>query len=188
MNQGKNVSGVAQTKIELPDNQQERLKTIGWIIGFVDGEGSFSVSIFQNKKARMKFGWQVFPEFVVAQGEKSLYVLEDIQRLFGCGRIYKSGYKDTDNHKEPLHRYCVRSVEDLSNVILPFFRKKPSRSYKLKEFEKFEQILGMIKRKEHLTEKGLRNIAEIVQTMNHKKASRFLESSETIRRDPKYFG
>ncbi len=54
------------------DNQQERLRTVGWIIGFVDGEGCFSVTI---QKATTATGWQVFPEFVVTQGEKSLQVL-----------------------------------------------------------------------------------------------------------------
>ena len=31
------------------DNQQERLKMIGWIVGFVDGEGCFSISVFKNR-------------------------------------------------------------------------------------------------------------------------------------------
>src|SRR5882762_1406842 len=54
------------------DNQQERLKAIGWIVGFVDGEGCFSVTI---QIATTSTGWQVFPEFVVTQGEKSLSTL-----------------------------------------------------------------------------------------------------------------
>gem|GEM_PF-3969977 len=29
---------------EVPDNQQERPEIAGWICGFVDGEGCFSVS------------------------------------------------------------------------------------------------------------------------------------------------
>jgi hypothetical protein len=44
------------------DNQQGRLDPM-WIVGFVDGEGCFSVSIFKN--ATSKLGFQVFPEFVV---------------------------------------------------------------------------------------------------------------------------
>ena len=52
------------------DNQQERLKTVGWIVGFVDGEGCFSVSIQRCRV--VKLGWQVFPEFVVTQGAKSI--------------------------------------------------------------------------------------------------------------------
>lgn len=37
------------------DNQQERQKLIGWIIGFIDGEGCFSVSI--NKNPTTSSGW-----------------------------------------------------------------------------------------------------------------------------------
>ena len=44
------------------DNQQERLLTVGWLVGFTDGEGAFTVSIIKNPKC--KFGWQVFPEFI----------------------------------------------------------------------------------------------------------------------------
>jgi len=36
------------------DNQQERLKFIGWIIGFVDGEGCFTVSFFKHPKSRLR--------------------------------------------------------------------------------------------------------------------------------------
>lgn len=33
------VQGVA------PEDQQERLKDIGWVVGFVDGEGCFSMTL-----------------------------------------------------------------------------------------------------------------------------------------------
>ena len=55
------------------DNQQERLRTQGWLVGFTDGEGAFTVSILKNPTS--KIGWQVFPEFIVTQGEKSLALL-----------------------------------------------------------------------------------------------------------------
>ena len=62
------------------DNQQERLRISSWIVGFVDGEGCFSVSIFKNRTTRS--GFQVMPEFVVTQGQKSLDVLETIKDFF----------------------------------------------------------------------------------------------------------
>src|SRR5947208_15070097 len=34
------------------DNQQERLRTVGWIVGFVDGEGCFSVTIQKTTTLR----------------------------------------------------------------------------------------------------------------------------------------
>ena len=61
------------------DNQQERLKKIGWIVGFTDGEGCFSVSIFKNRTASI--GLQVMPEFVITHGAKSIQVLEEIKDL-----------------------------------------------------------------------------------------------------------
>lgn len=181
-NQSNNVTSVF-SQGGIPGNQQERLKLYGWVTGFIDGEGSFSVSIYQNKKARMRLGWQIFPEFVVTQGEKSLNSLKELQKIFGCGKIYKAGYTKNDNHKEPLYRYCVRSAKELSEQIIPFFQSNELRTAKKKDFEKFVSIIGCIKRKEHLTKKGLKRIAKIVQSMNRKKPSIFLESSETIRQD-----
>jgi len=32
------------------ENQQERLMAIGWVVGFVDGEGCFSCSIYRCHK------------------------------------------------------------------------------------------------------------------------------------------
>jgi hypothetical protein len=66
-------------------------------------------------------------------------------------------------------------------VIVPFFEANPLRTAKLEEFNKFKLVLEMMAQKLHLTVDGLRSIAEITQTMNHRKPSLFLESSEAIR-------
>jgi hypothetical protein len=159
------------------DNQQERLKTVGWVVGFIDGEGCFSVTI--QKSLSMVIGWQVFPELAVTQSEKSLQALRDLQEFFECGNIFVN--RRTDNHKENLYRFCVRSVADLREKIIPFFQKNPLRTAKHKDFEKFVRILSLMEGKKHLNIEGLAEIAKIVETMNRKKPSRFLESSETIR-------
>lgn len=130
------------------DNQQERLKMIGWIVGFVDGEGCFSVSIFRNRTT--KSGWQIMPEFVVTQGEKSLNVLKDMQKFLGCGRIFIN--KRYDNHKEHLYRYCVRRREDLRKIIIPFFEKNPLKTAKRRDFKKFKYAICLLDEKVHLSE------------------------------------
>lgn len=160
------------------DNQQERLKIIGWIIGFVDGEGCFSVSIIKNSTT--KLGWQVFPEFVITQEKKSLYVLEEINKFFGCGRVFVNRNDNpTDNHREPMYRYCVRSVKDLRNIIIPFFKENELKTAKRDDFVKFIKIIDMMDEKYHLKKEGIKRIARIIETMNRKKPARFLESSET---------
>src|SRR5580693_4737340 len=38
------------------DNQQERLITNDWLVGFVDGEGCFSCPVFRNRSMRLGCG------------------------------------------------------------------------------------------------------------------------------------
>lgn len=160
-------------KVSGAENQQESLKTIGWIVGFVDGEGCFTVSIFKNPKAQRKLGWQVFPEFVVSQGEKSINALEIIKDYFKCGYIIKN--KRKDNHHEDMYKFCVRSIMDLEQKIVPFFTKYQLASAKQKDFLIFRKILKMIDKKRHLNSNGLKDIARLALQMNRKKRPKFSE-------------
>ena len=146
------------------DNQQGRLDP-SWIVGFVDGEGCFSISIFRNTTT--KSGVQIFPEFVVTQGAKSLNVLEDIQLFFNCGKIYEN--RRTDNHRESLYRYCVRSFKDLENKIIPFFEKYPLKTAKKQDFLVFCEVMELIKHRIHLTPEGLEKIRALAATTNRRK-------------------
>lgn len=152
------------------ENQQERLLTIGWLVGFVDGEGCFSSPVFQNRK--MTLGWQVQPAFVVVQGESSREVLEEMARFFGCGKVYVN--RRHDNHREDLFRYCVFRFGDLRDVIVPFFEENPLRTAKRDNFAKFAEIIGLMELRRHLKVSGLIEIAEIAQTMNFRKPSEVL--------------
>jgi hypothetical protein len=49
---------MSSKNVSSAENQQERLKITGWIVGFVGGEGAFTVSI--NKSSTSSTGWQVF--------------------------------------------------------------------------------------------------------------------------------
>jgi hypothetical protein len=159
------------------DNQQERSRIEGWITGFVDGEGCFSVTLQRNLSS--KLGWQVFPEFVVTQGAKSLTALRFLRDHFGCGTIHINNRKD--NHKEPIYRFCVRSIRDLSERIIPFFEANPLRTAKADSFRVFCGVLKCMAQKQHLTLDGLREIAIMASSINRQKVPRFLKSSETIR-------
>lgn len=120
------------------ENQQERLNP-WWIVGFVDGEGCFSVSTFRNPTC--KSGFQTLFEFVVTQGEKSRSALEAIKNYFDCGGIYIN--RRYDNHNYNLFRYCVRKQDDLKTKIVPFFRQYTLQSAKREQFETFCARLGV---------------------------------------------
>jgi hypothetical protein len=119
-----------------------------------------------------KTGYQVFHEFAVTQGAKSISCLEELRDFFGVGEVYiNTRY---DNHKEHLYRYVVRKRKDIVDVIIPFFEKHPMRSSKQKDFEKFAHCMKLIKADHHLTHEGLAMIAEIAQTMNRQKPRKIL--------------
>jgi hypothetical protein len=73
-------------------NQQERPGIEQWIVGFVDGEGCFSISVVRNPVCRL--GWQVQHEFSVTQAASSRPALELLVKEFGCGRLIENRRTD----------------------------------------------------------------------------------------------
>jgi hypothetical protein len=106
-------------------NQQERLIKRGWVIGFVDGEGCFSIGFIRqpNRIGRKgyKTGYQVSHELAVTQGAKSVSCLYELREFFGVGQVYLN--KRYDNHKEHLYRYVVQKRKDLLEIVIPFLDK-----------------------------------------------------------------
>jgi LAGLIDADG endonuclease len=146
------------------DNQQERLVDFGWVIGFVDGEGCFSIGVIRNDS---RTGFQVFPEFVVTQGARSKQVLHQLQSFFGAGQVVMN--RRTDNHREPIYRYVVRRRSDLMERVLPFFERYPLRTAKRLDFERFASVVRLMNEGQHRTREGLMKILGIGEQMNRQK-------------------
>jgi hypothetical protein len=156
-------------KSSAADNQQERLIKIGWIVGFVDGEGCFSIHIVRQperpNRRGYRTGFQVAHQFVVTQGAKSVSCLHMLKDFFGVGRVYIN--RRLDNHKEDLYVFVVAKRSDLLRTIIPFFQQFPLRTSKELDFQKFVKCLRLMETNVHLTHSGLLEIVEITQTMNH---------------------
>jgi hypothetical protein len=73
-----------------------------------------------------------------------------------------------------MYRYCVRRFEDLRTIIVPFFQANPLRTSKRGNFEKFARIIELMELRRHLSVPGITQIAEITETMNHRKPSEVL--------------
>jgi len=142
------------------ENQQERLRQQGWVIGFVDGEGCFSIGFVRQNggcgRRGYRTGYQVAHEFGVTQGAQSVSCLYELQSFFGVGQVL--GNKRYDNHKEHLFRYVVRRRADLIETILPFFRAYPMHTSKQHNFEKFAECVDLVAAGNHLTCDGLAEI------------------------------
>jgi hypothetical protein len=157
--------------LEAAENQQERLIQLGWVIGFVDGEGCFSIGFVRQfggqKRVGYKTGYQVSHEFGVTQGAQSVSCLHELVGFFGVGSVIAN--RRYDNHREHLHRFVVRSRRDLLDTVIPFFRAHPMHTSKQRNFEKFVKCVEMIDAGHHLSFDGLADIAEIAETMNRQK-------------------
>jgi hypothetical protein len=157
------TSVVSSDNLDGAENQQERLIRLGWVIGFVDGGGCFSVSfVRQNDRTGRrgyKLGYQVAPKFVVSQGASSVASLEALREFFRVGYGYRNHRHD--NHREHMHQYVVSDRWDLVETIVPFFQENPLRTAKRQDFETFVRVLEIMEDDLHLTPEGLVEIAEI---------------------------
>jgi hypothetical protein len=94
--------------------------TLGWVLGFVDGEGCFSVGFVRQlgdgRRRGYRTGWQVAHEFAVAQGASSMGCLEALRRFFGVGAVIVN--RRHDNHREPMQRFVVRKRVDLLETVI----------------------------------------------------------------------
>jgi len=137
-----------------------------YIIGLVDGEGSFTAYIRNpdlngNIKRRVK----AEPRFYLKLAEKDKNILYELKKFFDCGNVYFQGDK-RKNHQN-CYRYEVANRNDLEKIIIPFFRKYQLRLMsKTKDFKIFCQIMKKIKRKEHLTRSGLKDLYQLKQKMH----------------------
>jgi LAGLIDADG endonuclease len=165
------IESYGSDKSSAAENQQERLIKIGWITGYVDGEGCFSINLIRqphrHNRRGYKTGFQVAHEFAVTQGASSVDSLHLLVKFFGVGAVYIN--RRYDNHKEHVYRYCVRARNDLVKTIIPFFDQYPLRTSKQGNFLKFAECIRLIEAGVHLTKSGLIKIVEIAETMNHKK-------------------
>jgi LAGLIDADG endonuclease len=134
------------------DNQQERLD--GYLSGYVDGEGSFSIAINRNPSCRS--GYQLVPEFHVSQNGDRARVLEVLrERLGGCGYIKPNGKKDR------ALVYVVRKRDDLLDQVIRFFEGSPLLSPKREDFEKFAYVVRGMARGRHRTAAAFRSCCRL---------------------------
>ena len=102
------------------------------------------------------------------------------KRVFGCGQIIEN--RRHDNHRHTLLRFSVKRRRELVEVVVPFFEAHPLVTAKQADFEAFASVLQIMRTGAHLHEDGLHRIAAVTERMNRRVRSRYLESSEAIRR------
>lgn len=106
-----------------------------YIIGLVDGEGSFYARLNKDKRRRVK----VELKFSLKLRHQDKEILEQLKSFFDCGNIY------IQRDKRPKHALCYRfevnDRKDIFNKIIPFFETNPPLiESRKRDFELFKQI------------------------------------------------
>ena len=126
-----------------------------WVVGFVDAEGCFHVSV--TRQPSMTIGFQVLPEFVVVQHSRDRQILMALKRFFGAG-VVRSNHGDRDCLR-------IRKLDALQDVCV-FFLKHPLKTKKNTDFRKFRRIIMLMDQGRHLDLEGLKEIVQITLQMN----------------------
>lgn len=133
-----------------------------YIVGLVDGEGSFTVHV---RKPTTKRRARVEPRFLLKLNESDKQMIYDLQSFFNCGSVYFQKDK-RPNHKD-CYRFEVYNRNHLSDVIIPFFKKhRLCLISKKKDFDLFCKIMEMIRDDVHLSDSGLEKIFSLKKHMH----------------------
>ncbi len=145
-------------KIPIGKEQIQRQKlNPNYVCGFIDGEGSFSVSIGKHKTLRR--GFEVRPEFEIELRKDDQEILERILVTIGAGRIYDCSYERYGWY--PHAKYKITSVKNMVQYLFPFLDKNPLQAKKRKSYLIFRKIVMMVSKKEHLSDRGFNTIVSM---------------------------
>ena len=135
---------------------QEKLNPF-YVAGFIDGEGSFSVSVGKHKT--LSRGFEVRPEFEIELRADDREILERMLVTIGCGKIYDCSYERYGWY--PHVKYKITSTKDMEAFLFPFLDRFKLQAKKAKAYVLFREIVLMVRKKDHLTDKGFEKILSL---------------------------
>ena len=128
-----------------------------YVSGLTEGEGCFCVSF--AVRAKLRTGLEARPSFSLSLNEKDLGLLRDLQGFFACGWIRQS-------RGDRTFKFEVRSLQELTEYVLPHFEAHPLRGNKASSFAGFAEICQMMGQGHHLTRDGMAEIVRIAYEIN----------------------
>lgn len=137
------------------------LLTPDYIVGLVDGEGSFTFRLNTHPKRRNRME----PRFYLKLRAEDKNILVAMQHFFQCGHVYFQ--RDNRPRHTHCYRYEVGAQGDLREIIIPFFRKFPLKTpSKTRDFVAFSEALEIMKKKEHFTREGIEKLVKLKKVMH----------------------
>ena len=106
----------------------------------------------------MTTGYQVLPEFRIVQHKRDIQLLHILKKFFNAGVVRV-------NHDD-RYELRIRNLDELTNIVIPFFEKHSLHTQKKFDFIKFKRIVAMMQKGKHLRSGGIIKIIDIASKMN----------------------
>lgn len=145
------------------------IKDNNWLAGFVDAEGCFECVV--RKHPTVKLGYQIAVRFTVIQHSRDTILLNLLKDHLGCGVL-------REDTKKPQSTLTVSSLQDILNIIIPFFDKYVIQGNKFLDYQDFRKIAFLMKDKLHLTPRLRRSQPHGAREWRVKRNTRFQNKYE----------
>ena len=147
--------------IERPVVEGRVIPNPEWFAGFASAESCFLINI--KNSSSHNCGYQVWLCFTLTQHKRDEDLFKSFESYLGCGSMEITA-RDVVN-------FHVRKLSDISNIVIPFFKKHPIIGVKLKDFEDWCLAANLMLDGKHLTLEGIEEIRKIKLRMNTKRDS-----------------
>jgi len=89
-----------------------------FVTGFVNGEGSFGITLYIDNRIKDRLVWAVKPSFKISLNSKDINLLLQLKKFFGCGVIVNKNTKNEASFKAGF----ACSLLDITNCRIPHFQ------------------------------------------------------------------
>ena len=154
------------TKLPLKDSL---LSEDGWLSGFIDSDGSFSVQYtkLENNAKKRKISCRLRIEqrmLDAITNESYLKVLTDVSNFLNCSLLTRK-QKSTGNEYYTLTASSKISLK----IIVNYLEEYPLFSSKYLDYNDWKEIVFLIFENKHYTEEGINKTESVKNSMNRKR-------------------
>lgn len=108
------------------------------IVNLTNNDGCFDLQFRKDVRRERTnsptyYRWKV--QFVVTSPKENIKILEKIAKEFDCGKVTIS--KDQA-------RFSVQKIDDIVEIVMPFFRKNPLADKKKKDFDLWSKGVNIV--------------------------------------------
>ncbi len=138
-----------------------------WITGLIDAEGSFGVNLIKDNTRKLDYIVTTYVELGMNYKDKTL--IYKIKETFDSGNIFY-------NSNDKTYKWKVSDINQISNKIIPHFKKYFLLTQKRADFEIFAKVVDIIKTKP----KGLQKIVNLKASLNLGLSDKLKESFPNV--------